>query len=161
MGCEKPIEDDGHDGESDNESERTMVSLTAGGSLGLGPHSEELDHSEGYREDFENGESSVIYGSSSPRLSQTESERQSLSAGTPSTRGQSDMPDSLDAEPGATGEQIVVPSSSRRPGTRPSDPDRSYWITGFPVVQHPRYYFVVTPLRLSPQCEHWDTVLVT
>jgi hypothetical protein len=142
MGCEKASEDEGGGGGGDSDEETAVDEdgddrdLTAASQAGSSDPRPE----------------SPVDETSSPRV--VEGER--FFNHTASSGYLSDLSGSLQVGPYATMDHS--PEASARGSTRTMSPDPGmpYWITGLPVVPDLpfAYYFLETPLRLSPQCEH-------
>jgi hypothetical protein len=142
FGCEKASEDEGGGGGGESDEETAVDE-----------NEDDQDPTAGSQaEDSDAHLDSLVDETSSPRVA--EGER--FSSRIASSGYLSDLSGSLQIGPYATMDHS--PEASARGNTRTVSPDPGmpYWTTGLPVVPDLpfAYYFLETPLRLSPQYEH-------
>lgn len=154
-GCEEPGEDEGDGGGSDNETVSTLVDTDDEESPVVELQNEELQNHEVYQQAdllHQNGldveDTGVVV-----LLSGSPSEYEDVSTRSHSPQDYDDMSESLEVGPCATGDHSTVVSGRGSVGRRSPGPGIEYILMEIPHFP-PAYYFLETPLRLSPQYEH-------
>ncbi|CAO2656835.1 Nn.00g056380.m01.CDS01 [Neocucurbitaria sp. VM-36] len=152
LGCEEPGEDEGDSEGSDNDTLSTLVDTDDGESRGVELQNEELESREVYQQadllhedGLDDEDIGVVV-----LLSGSPSEYEDLST---HSRSPLDYDESLDVGPCATGDHSTVASGFEGVEYRSPGPGIDYLMMGIPRFPT-AYYFLETPLRLSPQYEH-------
>ncbi|KAF1840046.1 uncharacterized protein K460DRAFT_421702 [Cucurbitaria berberidis CBS 394.84] len=156
-GCEEPGEDESDGGGSDDETVSTLVDTDDEESPMIELPNEEVENHEAYQqaglllhESLDDGDTGVVV-----LVSGSPSECEDCSIHSHSPQDYDGRSESLEVEPCATGDHSTVASSGGSAGNRSPVPGFDYIMMGIPMTRFPpAYYFLETPLRLSPQDEH-------